>query len=317
MSITGNITTEAMNLLASRILALLSSGKPSERMITDIVLIVQEATGIESVGLRLAQEPDFPYYFTRGFAQDFVEKEMHLCSRDQLGELIRDSDGNPVLECMCGNVICGRTDPSYPFFTEGGSFWSNCTTELLASTSEEERQSKTRNYCNGQGYESVALIPVKASGKNFGLLQLNDHRKDMFTKELISFLEGVTVNIGLLFSMQKMTEQLASQADDVSRTVTVRSELLRRLAEELREKSEELSTERKESTLTKIDSLLEEVETLKGIAPICCVCKRVRIDTDYWTQVETFVRNRSKLEFSHTYCPVCAAKALEELEDGE
>jgi GAF domain-containing protein len=316
MVTTGNNTNDAMNLLASRIMALLSSGKPSERMITDIVLMVQEATGMESVGLRLIEEPDFPYYFTRGFDQDFVEKEMHLCARDQLGELIRDSDGNPVLECMCGNVICGRTDPSYPFFTEGGSFWSNCTTGLLASTSEDERQSRTRNRCNSEGYESVALIPVKVSGKRFGLLQLNDHRKEMFTKELICFLEGVTVNIGLLFSMHKMTEQLASQAADVTRTVAVRGELLKRLADELRGNAKELTAEREESILTKIDALLEEVETLKGIAPICCVCKRVRIDTDYWTQVETFVRNRSKLEFSHTYCPVCAAKALEELEDG-
>ncbi len=207
----GNITTEALNVLASRILALLSSGKPTERMITDVVLLVQEATGMESVGLRLAQEPDFPYYYTSGFDQDFVEKEMHLCAVDQLGEIIRDSDGNPVLECMCGNVICGRTNPSLPFFTEGGSFWSNCTTELLASTTEEDRQSRTRNRCNSEGYESVALIPVKAAGKCFGLLQLNDHRKDMFTKELICFLEGVTVNIGLLFSMHKMTEQLAKK----------------------------------------------------------------------------------------------------------
>ncbi len=97
----------------------------------------------------------------------------------------------------------------------------------------------------------------------------------------------------------------------------MRSELLKRLADELKGKSKELTAKRKESILTKIDSILDEVETLQGIVPICCVCKRVRIDTDYWTQVEAFVRNRSKLEFSHTYCPVCAAKALEELDKKE
>jgi hypothetical protein len=30
---------------------------------------------------------------------------------------MRDLDGNPVLECMCGNVLCGRFDPALPFFT--------------------------------------------------------------------------------------------------------------------------------------------------------------------------------------------------------
>ena len=52
---------------------------------------------------------------------------------------------------MCGNVICGRFDPSKPFFTAQGSFWTNCTTELLASTTEADRQGRTRNHCNGQG----------------------------------------------------------------------------------------------------------------------------------------------------------------------
>ena len=38
-----------------------------------------------------------------------------------------DGVGNPILECMCGNVICRRFDPSKPFFTDYGSFWTNST----------------------------------------------------------------------------------------------------------------------------------------------------------------------------------------------
>ena len=53
---------------------------------------------------------------------------------------------------------------------------------LLASTTEEDRQSRTRNRCNGMGYESVALIPLRSGDKNLGLLQLNDKRKNMFLK---------------------------------------------------------------------------------------------------------------------------------------
>ena len=56
--------------------------------------------------------------------------ESRLCARDKEGRPILDSIGDPVLECMCGNVICGRFDPSKPFFTAKGSFWSNSTTEL-------------------------------------------------------------------------------------------------------------------------------------------------------------------------------------------
>ena len=36
-------------------------------------------------------------------------------------------------------------DPSQPFFTFNGSFWTNSITKLLASTSEADRQARTRS----------------------------------------------------------------------------------------------------------------------------------------------------------------------------
>ncbi len=98
---------------------------------------------------------------------------------------------------MCGNIISGRLDPSRSFFTKGGSFWSNNTTDLLASTTEADRKSNTRKYCNQCGYESVALIPIKASVNIFGLIQLNDKNKDIFTENQISYIEMIAKNLGL------------------------------------------------------------------------------------------------------------------------
>jgi len=90
---------------------------------------------------------------------------------------------------MCGNVICGRFDPSQPFFTARGSFWTNCTTELLASTTAADRQARTRNRCNGEGYESVALFPLRAGHERLGLLQMNDRRKRLFSPDAIALWE--------------------------------------------------------------------------------------------------------------------------------
>ena len=99
---------------------------------------------------------------------------------------------------MCGNIIKGRTDPKFPFFTENGSFWSNCTTKLLAETTVEDRQVTTRNVCNGAGYESVGLFPLKTSTETIGLLQLNDLRKDMFSKASVARFESLAVFIALI-----------------------------------------------------------------------------------------------------------------------
>ena len=142
-----------------------------------VTALLREWSGCEAVGIRLRQGDDFPYFETRGFPPEFVLAENRLCAVDAEGEIQRDSQGKPLLECMCGNVLCGRFDPAKPFFTAHGSFWTNCTSQLLASTTEADRQVRTRNRCNGQGYESVALVALRVSGETFGLLQLNDRRR--------------------------------------------------------------------------------------------------------------------------------------------
>ena len=189
--------------LALQIQELLGKTDSRTDLIKDILFLVKAATGFEAIGIRLRDGEDFPYYETIGFPKEFVNAESYLCARDQTGRIIRDSAGHPYLECMCGNVICGRTNPSRPFFTEGGSFWTNSTTELLASTGEEDRQGRTRNRCNSAGYESVALIPLRYENENIGLLQFNDSRKNLFTLNLIRFFEDVGAILAKVFILKQ------------------------------------------------------------------------------------------------------------------
>ena len=57
---------------------------------------------------------------------------------------------------------------------------------------------------------------------------------------------------------------------------------------------------------------LDQVKTLEGLLPICCYCKRVRDDTGYWSQIDTYLRRHTKASLSHSYCPECAVKFYEE-----
>jgi PAS domain S-box-containing protein len=197
---------EKRQKMVIQLLEILNHPAEKAEAIRKILLLLKEFTGFEAIGIRLKEDEDFPYYLTNGFPEDFILAERYLCARHQNGELIRDAKGSPVLECMCGNIIRGRTDPKLPFFTNGGSFWSNCTTKLLASTTEKERQANTRNRCNAEGYESVALIPLRVNGDTIGLLQFNDTRENMFTPEMINFFERIGVSIGIAFKRAKTEE---------------------------------------------------------------------------------------------------------------
>ena len=190
------------------LLRLLNSDNDLHQLLRDVTYLLRNWSECEAVGIRLKNGEDYPYFETRGFPAEFIEAENELCSTDEDGQILRDDVGNPVLECMCGNVIRGRFDPEKPFFTENGSFWTNSTTELLASTDEADRQARTRNTCNGEGYESVALVPLRHGSETLGLLQFNSEQKDVFTKEKIGLLERLAGSLAIGLQHRKMAHEL-------------------------------------------------------------------------------------------------------------
>jgi len=196
-----------MQRLALEVLQRLNRAETPDEAIEQILTAVKEFTGVSAVGIRLRDGDDYPYYYYDGFSDVHVEMESSLCGYDDDGNLIRDREGKPVLECMCGLVIQGRTDGSKQFFTEGGSFHSSNTSELLRVTTDEDRLTHTRNVCNAQGYESVALIPLRSRDSIIGLLQLNDEDEGRYTEEMILFLEGLGESIGIALDNMKQEER--------------------------------------------------------------------------------------------------------------
>lgn len=71
--------------------------------------------------------------------------------------------------------------------------------------------------------------------------------------------------------------------------------------------------EERERLIRELQKALAQVKTLSGLLPICASCKKIRNDQGYWEQMEMYIRNHSEAEFSHGYCPECAAKLLAEL----
>ena len=199
--------------LSTRLVLLINTPGDFRQRMQALAASLQGWSGCEAIGIRLHDGDDYPYYETRGFPAAFVRLESRLCSYGPDGQIERDFEGNPVLECMCGNVLQGRFDPSKPFFTGHGSFWTNGTTALLASTTEADRQARTRNRCNGMGYESVALIPLRTADQVLGLLQFNDHRPNRFTAERIAQFERLAGSLAIALARYQAETALQTSRD--------------------------------------------------------------------------------------------------------
>lgn len=75
---------------------------------------------------------------------------------------------------------------------------------------------------------------------------------------------------------------------------------------------EKRAEEEKELLIAELRDALTRVRTLSGLLPICAYCKKIRDDEGYWNQIETYIRKHSTAEFTHSICPDCEKRALDE-----
>jgi hypothetical protein len=55
-----------------------------------------------------------------------------------------------------------------------------------------------------------------------------------------------------------------------------------------------------------LQAALSQVREFGGIHSLCTTCKKILDDDGTWKQVDTYLKEKTKAEFSHCICPDCA-----------
>ena len=128
--------------------------------LNDILAILKKVTGCRHLALRLIDSKgNIPFYAYLGLEKEFLDSEHWITIKD----------------CLCGYVASGDIDRRLPFISEYGSFFTNSMAELMAEIKIKHHQiagRALRDSCNRNGYESVAIIPIKLKDKIIAELYL-------------------------------------------------------------------------------------------------------------------------------------------------
>jgi PAS domain S-box-containing protein len=66
--------------------------------------------------------------------------------------------------------------------------------------------------------------------------------------------------------------------------------------------------EEREQLIRDLQNALARIKTLSGMFSICSNCKKIRSDEGNWTHIESYIRDHSDADFSHSICPECMKK---------
>jgi DNA-binding response OmpR family regulator len=67
--------------------------------------------------------------------------------------------------------------------------------------------------------------------------------------------------------------------------------------------------------IKELEVALGEVKRLQGLLPICSYCKKVRNETNYWQQVESYLSSHTEVQLTHGVCPDCYDRIMKELDE--
>lgn len=90
---------------------------------------------------------------------------------------------------------------------------------------------------------------------------------------------------------------------------------MRRQRQEIERINDDLhrEIESRKATQSALELALSRVKRLTGFIPICANCKRVRLESDDWDPIESYLEQHSGASLSHCICPQCAEKLYPDL----
>ncbi len=222
--------SEAMErqALHERVLAALNRANESGVLLSDLLREIKRFTGFDAVDIRLRQGEVLPPRGMYGTGEGLVEQDSGISLPEGDGRILDGSSASAFLADLSGRVINGDIDTSRPFFTEAGSFWSNHLTQMMQEATGWAPQQGNPSVSNAEGYESVALIPLRSGDETIGLLQLKDCNTERFKDEEVRFFEQIGESIGVAYRRWKLEE--ARRSSDEQLRQSQRLEAIGKLA---------------------------------------------------------------------------------------
>jgi len=207
---------EDFRVLSHQIMHLALRGLLRIDFLNEASKILMEFSGCDSVQMWLKERGK--YYcseVTRSKKRPFHFEIIPTMENDE-GRIIPKLRKGSSLEHLCRDIILRHFDPSLPFFTKDGSFWTGDAQNSLDFLSKQNKKMSVSKPIVEGNYRSLALIPISVENENIGLLQLRSISPDFFTKKVVEFCEGAVQTLAVALIHRRAQVELRERVKELT-----------------------------------------------------------------------------------------------------
>jgi len=214
-----------------------------------------------------------------GISRDITDKklvERALQESEEKYKLLAENSADVIYKLNLENEQCTYASPAVE--------------AMFGYTVKESLSLKAQDMLTGESYveqRDKLIESIEGGYRNPVALELEVIRKDGSTLP-------VEINANFLFDEHGNPVEILGVARDITERKQAENKLL--------------------AEKNKLEDALAEIKKLSGLLPICASCKNIRDDKGYWNQIETYIKEHSEAEFTHSICPQCAKKLYPDLD---
>lgn len=191
---------EDFRVLSQRILGYANRGLPRIDFVREVSKMLIDFSKCDAVEIRLKRREKYYRCEVIRDTKPSFRFERRSCMQTKDGKMIPCLKNDSGIEKLCRDMMLGRFDPSLPFFTKNGSFWTNDLGKSSTLRGKKGGRSPVHNLSLGGDYRSLALFSLVVDDEHMGILQLKSKRPNHFTEEEIQLYENLaqTLRIALV-----------------------------------------------------------------------------------------------------------------------
>ncbi|MBE9491836.1 MAG: hypothetical protein IMY70_03035, partial [Bacteroidetes bacterium] len=216
MILNKNYQPDDFHYLSNQILLYASCYEKRKEYIREATKLLHSFTGCDIVELWIMKDGNPNLIEKAKSTRGSFTFNVSRIGPQEKDQITNGKQGDSGLSKLSSEIFQGHYNPTLPFFTKKGSFFTCNTDKPSRITFRFEDKTYDEKLDISGEYKSIAIIPLVIDNKRGGVLQLMSSQYNFFNKDEIELFENTTLTLSAALLNQRNQEALSERVKELT-----------------------------------------------------------------------------------------------------